>query len=79
MTTSRIQSGDIIACERMGRTFFAKVEDRSGDVIRITPLTKGTSYYHVTARDVKAHWTFRDGPIPLVTKSGAPAWGSAHA
>ena len=73
---STAKAGDIIACNRDGRTFFAVVESPGTDDILVTPLTKGATYYHVSSRDVKAIYRFAKGTRPLVTKTGAPAWGS---
>lgn len=76
---SSARPGDIVACDIKGRAFFGMVEPRDADspFIKVTPMTKGTTHFHVSVRDVRAIWRFSRGTKPLVTKGGSPAWGKA--
>lgn len=52
MNASKIQPGDVIEVNKKGRIFKAMVRSKNGHEISVLPLTKGASYYTITARDI---------------------------
>lgn len=53
MELSRVREGDEIKCNVRGRVFEAVVEEKLPGQLRIKPLSRGITYFTVTARDVE--------------------------
>lgn len=58
MNLTSVRTGDIVRCDVRGDRFYATVEDaRQRGVLAIDSLTgRPIPTYHVTARQVVAHW-----------------------
>lgn len=54
MNMKYVSSGDIVEVNKKGRIFRAMVRSKDGHEISVLPLTKGISYYTITARDIVA-------------------------
>jgi hypothetical protein len=52
MNISKVQPGDNVTCNVKGREFTATVEEKVDGGLRISPDSKGITYFHVTARQI---------------------------
>ena len=55
MTLNGLRSGDIL-CDRMGRVFYAIVEQRHERELEIDPIDRRVTYRRVKAREVLGIW-----------------------
>lgn len=57
MNLGSVKAGDVVRCDVKGRLFYATVDDApNADGVAVTPITRGITYRHVTARQVTEHW-----------------------
>jgi hypothetical protein len=56
MTLSRVRTGDIVLCDRMGRVFYAIVIERHERELEVEPIDRRVTYHHVKAREVLGIW-----------------------
>lgn len=61
MNLTAVEPGDIIKADVRGRAFYAVVEEKklekgSQTELRVTPITRNISYYHLEANQVTDHW-----------------------
>lgn len=61
MNLTAVEPGDVIKADVRGRVFYALVDEKrtvtgSQTVIKVTPITKNISYYHLEANQVTDHW-----------------------
>ena len=58
MRTSLIECGDLVCCDRRGRSFYAKVvESDGGGTLLVEPIERNVSYRHVSPSEIVEHWT----------------------
>ena len=56
MTLHGVKSGDIVLCDRMGRVFYAIVNERHERELEVDPIDRRITYRRVKARAVLGIW-----------------------
>ena len=74
MRLASIKPGDIVACNKKGRLFHAKVTGAgAGGTLLVAPIERNVSYRHVGASEITDHWSHsvrtrrEDRPLPSQT------------
>jgi hypothetical protein len=58
MRLAAIKPGDIVACNKKGRVFHAKVKGAgAAGTLLVMPIERNISYRHVTASEITDHWS----------------------
>jgi hypothetical protein len=58
MRLASIKPGDIVACNRKGRLFHAKVTGAgAAGTLLVAPIERNISYRHVSASEITDHWS----------------------
>lgn len=58
MRLAAIKPGDIVACNKKGRVFHAKVKGAgAAGTLVIVPMERNISYRHVQANEITDHWS----------------------
>jgi hypothetical protein len=59
MNLRSVKPHDLVHCNRRGRRFWGRVEERLDRALSITPVTSNINYYRVSSREVTEHYARR--------------------